>query len=345
MLLHNFSNKVRYIAIACLAGASFTGCSLLEEDLEPCPAQLQLQFVYNYNLLQADAFATQVKSVNVWAFDQSGACVWSGAESGEALTKPGYIMETPLPEGTYDFVVWGGLNNNSDFDLATYTPTNKQELEVTLKTETTDGANISSSHFQGLFHGYVQNITYTINPQAPSIKTVTIPLIKDTNDFAIMLQNINGEPLKTEDFTVKFTYADSWLAWNNEVKSQSPLVTYTPWSALYGETTLQPMSKAETTTRSTLLYELSVSRLLKGGDAYLDVIRNADNTTIIHVPLIQYFLLEKGNRYNQFGEQEYLDRRDDYSALFFLDDNSNWYVAGGIYINNWVIVPPQEVNN
>ncbi|MDE6082221.1 MAG: FimB/Mfa2 family fimbrial subunit, partial [Muribaculaceae bacterium] len=105
------------------------------------------------------------------------------------------------------------------------------------------------------------------------------------------------------------------------------------------------MSKAETTTRSTLLYELSVSRLLKGGDAYLDVIRNADNTTIIHVPLIQYFLLEKGNRYNQFGEQEYLDRRDDYSALFFLDDNSNWYVAGGIYINNWVIVPPQEVNN
>ena len=350
MLIHNLSDKVRFMTFACLTGVALSGCSIIEDDLEPCPAGLQLQFVFDYNLLQADAFASQVKSVNVWAFDKSsGACVWSGSESGDALARPGYIMVTPLPEGTYDFVVWGGLHDNADFELATYAPVSKQELEVKLKTSSSDGLNISSSHFKGLFHGYIQDVNYEVDPQAPSVRTVTVPLIKDTNDIAVMLQNINGHSLNADDFTVKFSYADSWLAWDNSVMSASPLVTYTPWSSLYGQTTVTPLSKAgdeddDNVARTTLLYEISVSRLIKGGDAYLDVIRNDDNKTIIHVPLIEFFLLEKGNRYNQFGEQEYLDRRDDYSALFFLNDQSDWYVAGGIYINNWVIVPPQTDN-
>lgn len=343
MLIRNLCSKVRFVAFACLSGFAFTGCSLLQEDLEPCPAQLRLQFVYNYNLLKADAFSTQVTSVNVWAFDASGACVWSGAESGEKLTEPGFIMDTPLSEGVYDFVVWGGLNDNADFDLATYTPESKEELEVTLKTVAKDGENVSASHFKGLFHGYVGTVNYTIDPQSPSITTVTVPLIKDTNDIAVMLCNENGNALDADDFTVKFTYADSRLAWNNQVKDASPLVTYQPWSRLYGQTTLQPLSSGDNSAvRSTILYELSVSRLMVGGNAYLDVVRNADNKTIIHVPLIQYFLLEKGNRFDIFGDQEYLDRRDDYTVLFFLDNDNDWYMSAGIYINSWVVVPPQN---
>ena len=67
-----------------------------------------------------------------------------------------------------------------------------------------------------------------------------------------------------------------------------------------------------------------------------------DNTNIIHVPIIEYFLLEKGERHSQYSDQEYLDRRDDYSALFFIDKEKGWYMAGGIYINSWAIVPPQS---
>ncbi|MDE6267188.1 MAG: FimB/Mfa2 family fimbrial subunit [Muribaculaceae bacterium] len=342
-MLHNFSNKVRLFAFACLAGMAFSGCSLLEEDLEPCPAQLQLQFVYNYNLLKADAFPTQVKSVNVWAFDPSGACVWSGAESGDKLAEPGYVMVTPLEEGTYDFVVWAGLDNNTDFNLATYTPASKQELEVTLNTISSDGLNISSSQFSGLFHGYVGNVSYSVNPQAPSIKTVTVPLVKDTNNIAVMLCNINGFPLDTKDFTVEISYADSWLAWNNNVMANSPLVTYKPWSYSYGQTTLQPAyAPGETAARSSILYELSMSRLILNGDAYINVYRNTDGHRIIHLPLIEYFLIEKGSRYDEFGDQEYLDRRDDYSLLFFIADDMNWYMAAGIYINGWVVVPTQD---
>ena len=184
---------------------------------------------------------------------------------------------------------------------------------------------------------------YKVDPLQNTVETVTIPLIKDTNDIVVMLVNEDLSPINQDDFTVRFTYADSWLDWNNTVQTASPVVTYEPWSTLYGETSINnSISNTSQTIRSTLMFELSTSRLMKGGDAYLDVYRNEDNVRIIHVPLIEYFLLEKGNRYDRFGDQEYLDRRDDYSALFFINKDKNWYMAGGIYINSWVIVPPQN---
>ncbi|MDE6301000.1 MAG: FimB/Mfa2 family fimbrial subunit [Muribaculaceae bacterium] len=343
MLHFSFINKSRLSAVIGLAAMALSGCSLLEEDLPACPAQLQLQFVYDYNLLEADAFASQVTSVNVWAFDLSGACVWSGVESGESLKDPNFTMVTPLGEGTYDFVVWAGLDGNSDFEVGTYTPSDRRDLDMKLKTETKDGLNISSSQFKGLFHGTLSNITYTIDPMKPSIQTETVSLIKDTNTLAVMLQNENGHVLDSKDFTVSFSYADSWLDWNNQVMPTSPLVTYTPWSILYGETTLGPVNRAEeNAVRSTLLYELSLSRLILGGNAYLDVFRNTDGKNIIHLPLIEFLILGKGNRYSHFGDQEYLDRRDDFSAMFFIDEDNDWYMAAGIYINGWAVVPPQN---
>ena len=344
MLLDFFKNKLRLGAI-CLAAFTLTGCdSFIYDDLDECPSGLQLRFVFNSNLLKADAFASQVKSVNVWAFDKTGAFVWSGAASGDILTRPDYIMETPLGEGTYDFVAWCGLEDNDDFNLATYEPESKDDLEIKLRMLESDGLNISSSHFKSLFNGVVSDVNYIVDPLKPSVMTVTVPLIKDTNDIAVMLTHLDGSPIDSKDFSVTFTYADSYLAWDNAVEPSSPTVTYTPWSTLYGETTAAPVngSQDERPVRSTLLFEMSTSRLMDRGKAYLDIVRNDDNVTIIHVPLIEYFLLEKGSRFNEFGDQEYLDRRDDYTALFFIDQNNNWYVAGGVYINSWAVVPPQD---
>lgn len=341
MLLSKLNHIFRP-AVICLAALVTGGCSsVIYDDLDECPSGLQLRFVFNYNLLKADAFASQVKSVNVWAFDNTGAFVWSGAESGDALTEPAYIMKTPLGAGTYDFVAWCGLDGNADFNLSTYKPASKQELEIKLAMLEKEGKNVSSSHFKSLFNGVVTGVVYAVDPIRPSVMTVTVPLVKDTNDIAVMLSNLDGTPIDSENFTVTFTYADSWLEWNNNVAADCPTVTYTPWSTLYGETSLAPVDRSSGAVRSTLLYELSTSRLIDGGAAWLDVVRNEDNVTIIHVPLIEYFLLEKGSRYDEYTDQEYLDRRDDYSALFFIDSNNNWYMAGGVFINSWAIVPPQ----
>lgn len=343
MLPNRLRNIFRLIPAAITAVLTFTGCSsLINDDLPECPAGLNVRFQFNYTLDRGEAFAEQVHSVSVWAFDQGGNLVWSGSAAGEKLKDPDFKLETPLGEGTYDFVAWCGLDENDDFSLATYTPASKQELEVKLNTIEKDGLNVSSSHFKSLFHGFKYGVEHVINPITPSITTVTIPLIKDTNDIAVMLVNEDGTVLNSEDFTVSFTYADSWLAWDNSVLAQSPTVTYTPWSALYGETTSGRSGGDGNPVRSSVLYEMSVSRLIVGANAYLDIVRNTDGERIIHLPLIDYFVWSKGNRFDQYSDQEYLDRRSDYEALFFIDNDLGWYAAMGIYINGWAVVPPQS---
>ncbi len=343
-MLHSFfrNTLLRTLAIAALSAAAGS-CGMVYDDLPECPARLSVNFQFNYTLDRGEVlgedFAEQIRSVNVWAFDETGRFVWSGSASGAPLADRDFKIETTLGEGTYDFVAWCGLDGNADFELATYQPASMEELEVKLLTLESDGLDISSSHFKGLYYGRKFGVEYKIDHLVPSITLVTIPLIKDTNDIAIMLVNEDGTALDINDFTVTITYADSWLAWDNAVMPESPEVTYRPWGMNGGST-----SPADGRYfRSTLLYELSLSRLISGGKAMLNVVRNTDGERIIpDFPLIEYFEMEKGERFNYYGNQEYLDRRSDYSAMFVIGNDLGWNVAAGIYINGWAVVPEQN---
>ena len=94
------------------------------------------------------------------------------------------------------------------------------------------------------------------------------------------------------------------------------------------------------------MFELSTSRLMADEPAILSVKRNWDDREIIRINMTDYLLMVRGHYEDVTGreisEQEYLDRQDDYSMLFFLDPNSNWYKVYGIYINGWAVVPRQE---
>lgn len=335
----------RNFALACFA-AGLSGCSLLHEDLPECEALLKVRFIFDYNLNFADAFPYAVKSVNVWAFDYDGKLVWSGSASGEVLKENDFAFDTTLGEGTYDFVAWCGLENNDDFNLATYTPASMEELEVKLKTIEEDGRNISRSHLPGLFHGRAMQQTFTVNSDNPSLKTVTIPLMKDTNDIRVLLQRYDGSPIGENDFDVDIKIANAWLGWNNDLLPDNPEVTYSWWGQRFGQITVNDQMKAAGNVISGIVYELSSSRLLATSEAILTVTRNSDGKAIIEVPIIDYFLMVQGHYVNPDGtpltDQQYLDRQDDYSIIFFLDKKNEWYVGAGIYINSWAVVPPQK---
>lgn len=339
MSLSQFRRKLGIAAIG-MAALFATSCTMVTDEPTPCPAELNIRFVYDYNIKFADAFANEVKSVNVWAFRPDGSLAWSGSASGEELSRDGFVMHTPLTEGEYDFVSWCGLEDNGSFDLATYTPASKEELEVTLKTLEEEGLNVSKDRLPGLFHGQIHKVKYEIDPYAPSYKTVTIPLMKDTKDIRIMLQHLDGSPIENRQFTVTITNADKFLGWNNSVLP-SPTVTYKPWNIKYGQTTPPRENTRTETTVASLLFEMSTSRLMENSDCVLTVHRQWDDRDIIRINLISYLLFVKGH-YGDITDQEYLDRQDDYSIVFFIDQHSNWYTAGGIYINGWAVVPPQE---
>lgn len=343
MSIKQLSNKLAFTTSLAAALLAVVGCSLVHEDLPECPAQLSVSFVYDYNLDFSDAFSKQVESVNVWAFDKNGALAWSGSASGDALKQDGFKIDTPLGEGTYDFVSWCGLLDNGDFDLQTYTPASKEELEVKLRTVAgTYGANVSKSHFHRLFNGSALGVDYRIDPMNPSITTAEVKLMKDTKDIRVMLMHLDGSPLANPDFSATITYADSWYAWNNDLIAGCPTVTYEPWNVKYGQTTRPGKPKpGEADTAAALLFEFSTGRLMAGGDAILTIHRNWDDRDIVSIRLIDFLLMVRGH-YDISDDQEYLDRQDDYSLVFFLDSNSTWYEAAGIYINSWAVVPPQS---
>jgi hypothetical protein len=57
---------------------------------------------------------------------------------------------------------------------------------------------------------------------------------------------------------------------------------------------------------------------------------------VCRIPLADYALLVKGNYRKEMSDQEYLDRQDEYTMTFFLDEGE--WVSSVIYINSWRVV-------
>ncbi len=316
--------------------AFLSGCGWVHQGISECPAKLSVKFEFDYNMRFQDELAAQVKNVNIWAFDAaSGAPVWSASASGTALAAEGFEMEVPVDPGKYDFIAWCGLEGNDAFSLATYQPASRQELEVTLRTIQEGGSTVSSEELPGLFHGMILAYNYTPDPTKPDIRCITVPLVKDTNNIHLILQNQDGHDMKPEDFTVTITDANSKLAWNNAVLT-GPVVTYKPWDMVFA-----PAAESKAETLATLRCEFSMSRLIAGQQSWLTVTRNADGMELLRMPFIESILQIK-DHYGTLTDQQFLDYQDEYTLRFMLDDNDRWYVAGGVFINGWAVVPPQQ---
>lgn len=166
-------------------------------------------------------------------------------------------------------------------------------------------------------------------------KTVTVKLTKDTNHFKIILQQLSGKSLKAEDFDFSITDNNGYLDYDNTLLADDEL-TYPAWSKYEGEAGVNENTGVQTSV-SAALAELTTNRLVKGHQMRLHVYEHSTGRSIINIPLIDYALLVKGNYQSRMDDQEYLDRQDSYSLVFFLDEKANW-LATTIYINSWRVV-------
>ena len=70
---------------------------------------------------------------------------------------------------------------------------------------------------------------------------------------------------------------------------------------------------------------------------YILHIRNRETgEDVFRIPIADYALLVKGYYRQDMGDQEYLDRQDEYTMTFFLDEGE--WVSSVIYINSWRVV-------
>lgn len=342
-MIRQFINSVTAGVLLALSGAGLAGCGMVNDDLEPCTVTYNMRFVYDYNMLYADAFPSSNASVYVWGFDSEGHLALTASETHDALAQKDFTMPLEIAPGTYEFVAWCGLVSNGPFDLATYAPASKQELEVTLSTMTgSDGIRYSDTDLPALYHGYLEPTKFTSNPTAHVNQTVTMRLMKDTKVVRVMLQHLDGSPIERRDFSTYITDNNAHLSWDNDVIPGDPF-QYRPWFVNYGQVVMPDNPSARATTSvATLLFELTTSRLMADHEPVLTIHRDWDNRDVVRIPLIDYLLLVKGHYNESMSDQEYLDRMDEFNIVFFIDANSNWYTAAGILINNWTVVPPQE---
>jgi len=206
--------------------------------------------------------------------------------------------------------------------------------------------NYSDKHLKGLYHGRAVDSkgNFTFEPQVfpddEGVYVYPIHLVKNTNDVNILLQQLSGEPVEKDSFTITVDADNGSMDWDNTVIPKNQ-ITYYPWATAYGGADFDYSDQVDgdvVVSNSACVANLTIPRMVM--EQQLDTrvrVYGPDNNKIIDIPLIDYALKVRGHYADEMDEQEYLDRNDKYDLVFFLDKNNRW-VKTLIHIHAWTIV-------
>ncbi|MCH5241979.1 MAG: FimB/Mfa2 family fimbrial subunit [Muribaculaceae bacterium] len=343
-----FFNKRHFwfIPFVCVIAVFSTSCDNLIYDYpEDCEVTHSIRFVYDMNLKWADAFPSEVKSVNLYVFDNNGVFVKEYQGMSDELSDPSYSIKLDLPlDATYQFLAWCGLDNPNDDpeSFSVMRPvagvTTITEMSCRLKTATLKGKESSDQRLNFLYYGYlVQELK---DPQKKADFIYTMYLTKDTNHVRVMLQQVDGN-ISAEEFDISLSADNGLLSWDN-LPFGNTEIEYLPWN-LTTDILGVGNSEGEMVEYTGVVADLSSSRFMadRTKDIFLTVRRKADGELLFKVPLLQYALTEKSYYelayHHTMTDQEFLDRQDEYFMTFFLGKNLDWqYVV--IEILQWRLV-------
>jgi len=319
-----------------------------------CSVTYSVAFRYDRNMKWADAFAHEVKSVHLYAFDKRGTLVWQQSECGEALKADDYAMTLDLPAGDYRLVAWCGLENDGERDESFTVPearvgqTHIEELQCKLNRRYDATGAYSKEKLYPLFHGML-DVSLPANDDGGSY-SYTMDLTKNTNHVRIILQQLSGEEVNVKDFTFRIEEENGLMNYDNKLLPDE-MITYWTYDTKSGtvgmgiddypeigkaKCTMQTSSRAITPV-CVAIADFSIARLVEGRKTYLTIETQDGMITSSRIPLTDYALLLKDGYDEDMTDQEYLDRQDEYSLTFFLDDDRRW-IETSIIINSWKVV-------
>ena len=331
MTLHTVSKYFKTMAIATLTAASMTtlsSCESIYDDLDPCPHGVALRFIYDYNMEFANAFPSQVDCLTVLFYDENGKYVTTRTNATDELKDENYRMVVDLEPGVYNIIAYGGMDcDKSSFHFVT-DPENTSFTDLQVELNKNLLTQPKGNELHSLFYG---RIDVEIEKEDMTYRDYTVPMMKDTNNLKIVLQQIDGDPLDNEDFEFTITDNNTLFAYNNDLIPQ-PDVTFYPWTR--GNTQVGELPDGGIS--QVCWAELSFPRLVTGFKPMLTVTRRSDGYRIINIPLNNYLLLCKSQHYADMGSQEFLDRQSYWNLVFFLDRNHAW-LQTQIIINDWVV--------
>ncbi len=344
-----FLMKGFLLPAAIAAAGCLTSCdSVIFDDQGDCSVHYRLSFKYTNNILNADAFCSQVNDVNVALYDGSGNMVYKKTESRDLSDVNDFFMEVDVAPGRYDIVAWcegpSVIEDAVSFSLSGQNIGDAiQSSTATLPLTESDGSYFSNKDIRPLFYGSLNNVEFPDTYGVIDIEPIS--LTRDTNHLTIQLQNMNGAPIDPAVLEVELEGSNSTIDYQNQLAGNVKF-TYTPWyiRSTYSDPEMTPETRqtvADGNLPNGVQAEISTGRFMVGMEQQLTIrIKNAEEP-ILSIPLVQYLLLVRGQYQQAVSAQDYLDRYVDFSIVFFIDEAYVWD-RSKIFINNWRVVPPQQ---
>lgn len=372
------NNWFKLVCFSAIALTTMSSC--IKEDMDDCPpaiSKVALQFDYTYNVKQADAFAAEVKNINVYAFDENGKFFDSYIESREKF-ETGHTMEiTGLKDGKYTFVCLArdrqvmsrAEDDEMEFSFASLTPGVSTIDDLTERMGKDNGEEIKNDkEFAALYTAKTQVDFQRLNQKGNegTVVTSTLSLMKCTKTYRIVLLPYENDQadFKPENFDVRIEGSAAWLDHKGE-KVKNERITYLPYNmerranydGAHTEVNEEPVDQA-------LIYDLSSSRMferqndrrvVRDGDKsnyddkriIITDLRDKDHPIELFNHSLPWFLALCGEKVNQnWDDQEYLDREDHYVLMFYVSDKRDYNMITKVNVNGWnVNIKDTELGN
>ena len=329
------------LALATMA-VTLPSCEKIWEGEGDCSRNYKVAFTFTRNMVGSDAFVESVNSVSLFVFDTDGNLVTSKAAFCDSLANDGYALTLDNVEpGTYDLVVWGGLLDGDAFQLAGGdNPLTKDDIVCRLNRQyDNDGNAYSNRQLNSLFHGMADSVVF---PDAHgTMKVATIDLMKNTNTLRVAIHQKNGRPLEADRFSFRLADNNGLMNYDNQLLDDE-FITFGEWTikedVLENPENSRAGNYATDGTITAVIAELSLPRLMSSHDPVLLVEYEGRIEPVVNLHLMQLLELAKGEDRKSMQFQDYLDREDDYTMFFNVDDDNSWYMPAGIFINGWKVV-------
>ncbi len=367
-----FETIYRIIGLTVLfgAGCMLSGCDgFIYEAAEECTPTYRLSFRYDKNLKWADAFANEVKSVRVHAYDRAGNLVKVFADKGAHLANDGYALDLDLPAGKYHLVAWCGTDNDAHLQGRSESfslrhaefPGFMGGAEAAHETDNIIGSHVdgmscslnrksdaehpafSDEHLYSLFHGSLDVDLPDTDDGA--VYSYTVSLTKNTNHIRVVLNHLSDN-VDVNDFIFHIEDSNGLMdAQNNLLPDET--IRYRTWKLQngvlnVGKEDVASGSRATVTAVTGAIADLTVGRMMADHSDRMKLrITTKTGEHVATIPVIDCALMAKDyyqEAYNhQMSDQEFLDREDDYVLTLFLDENNKWS-GTSIYIHSWRVV-------
>ncbi len=333
----NFLKSIVGAAAIAAPMVGLTSCdNVIYEDLDPCVSGIEVRFIYDYNMLPGNAFPARVDCLTLFVYDNDYKYVTTLTETTDALADEGYRMLLDVAPGDYHLLAYGGMQCDEASFHFNAIPSEGSLMQSIGVDMNRDCLGVDPGRdLHGLYYG---SLDVTVpKPSATTYSTVTLPMMCDTHNVRILLQHVNGNPVNYADFDFAITGADNAsFDWKNDIIASGRPFDVMPWTSGNVSAGLNPDG-----TETTLAFaEFSTSRLAPANGMHLLITaKNADadaDRTVIDIPLVNYLLLYKSEKYASMPAQEYLDREDSWEMIFFLDSEKNW-LKTHIVVNDWVV--------